>query len=127
VKKTGMVFFSRVVSWITGNRVTDPTSGFQALNRDVVRFFAADNYPVDFPDADTILLLHFAGFRLLEVPVVMRERWSGESKLHSSWKPIYYVFKMLLSIGIVLLRQTTHSNAIRPVEEASSAAVAPHA
>ena len=77
-----------------------------------MRFFATDNYPVDFPDADTILLLHFAGFRLAEVPVTMRERLSGES-MHSSWKPIYYVFKMFLSILIVLLRQKTHINAVR--------------
>lgn len=33
--------------------------------------------------------------------------------MHSSWKPLYYVFKMFLSILIVLLRQTTHSNAAR--------------
>ncbi|MBC7232628.1 MAG: glycosyltransferase family 2 protein [Chloroflexi bacterium] len=111
-KRVGMAFFSQVVSRITRQRITDPTSGFQAFNREVMSFFATDNYPVDFPDADTILLLHFAGFRLAEVPVVMRERLSGQS-MHSSWKPIYYVFKMFLSIFIVLLRQRTHSNAAR--------------
>jgi hypothetical protein len=113
VKRVGMAFFSQVVSRVTGQHITDPTSGFQAMNRDVMSFFASDNYPVDFPDADTILLLHFAGFRLQEVPVVMRERLSGES-MHSSWKPIYYVAKMFLSIFIVLLRQKTHYNALRP-------------
>jgi len=111
-KRLGMSFFSTVVSRLTGRRITDPTSGFQALNRDTMAFFAADNYPVDFPDADTILLLHFAGFRVAEVPVVMRERLSGQS-MHSSWKPIYYVFKMFLAILIVLLRQTTNTNAKR--------------
>jgi glycosyltransferase involved in cell wall biosynthesis len=111
-KRLGMSFFRTVVSRLTGRRITDPTSGFQALNRDTMAFFAMDNYPVDFPDADTILLLHFAGFRVAEVPVVMRERLSGQS-MHSSWKPIYYVFKMFLAILIVLLRQTTHINAMR--------------
>ena len=125
-KRVGMAFFSEVVSRIARRRITDATSGFQALNRDVLRFFATDNYPVDFPDADTILLLHFAGFRLVEVPVTMRERLSGAS-MHRSWKPVYYVFKMLLSILIVLLRQKTHENAIRPEvksleEEAASRA-----
>jgi len=113
IKRVGMAFFSQVVSRITQQPMTDATSGFQAMNREVITFFAADNYPVDFPDADTILLLHFAGFRLQEVPVVMRERLSGES-MHSSWKPLYYVAKMFLSILIVLLRQRTHRNAIRP-------------
>ena len=113
VKRMGVAIFRSLVSRITAQRITDPTSGFQALNYDVMAFFAADNYPVDFPDADTILLLHFAGFRLTEVPVTMRERLSGVS-MHSSWKPVYYVFKMFLSIFIVLLRVTTHSNAVRP-------------
>jgi len=115
VKRVGMAFFSQVVSRITGQRISDATSGFQAMNREVMAFFAADNYPVDFPDADTILLLHFAGFRLQEVPVVMRERLSGVS-MHSSWKPIYYIAKMFLSIFVVLLRQKTHRNAVRPGE-----------
>lgn len=111
-KRLGMSFFRAVVSRLTGRRITDPTSGFQALNGETMAFFAVDNYPVDFPDADTILLLHFAGFRVAEVPVVMHERLSGQS-MHSSWKPIYYVFKMLLAILVVLLRQTTHINAMR--------------
>ncbi len=113
VKRVGMTFFSQVVSRVTGQCITDATSGFQAMTREVMTFFAEDNYPADFPDADTLLLLHFAGFRLREVPVVMRERMSGAS-MHSSWKPIYYVAKMFLSIFIVLLRQKTRKNALRP-------------
>ena len=126
-KRLGMSIFRAVTSRITGQRITDPTSGFQALNRDVMTFFARDNYPVDFPDADTILLLHFAGFRVTEVPVVMRERLSGQS-MHSSWKPLYYVFKMFLAIFIVLLRQTTHTNAMRRRSEGivGGGAVAPY-
>jgi glycosyltransferase involved in cell wall biosynthesis len=112
VKQVGMAFFSQIVSRITHRRITDATSGFQAMTRDVIAFLAEDNYPTDFPDADTLLLLHFAGFRLCEVPVVMRERLSGES-MHSSWKPFYYVAKMLLSIFIVLLRHKTLKNGLR--------------
>ena len=70
-----------------------------------MRFFAMDNYPVDYPDADTLLALHFAGFRVAEAPMTVRERLSGISKLHSGWKPVYYVAKMWLAIAIVLLRQ----------------------
>ncbi|HSM74930.1 MAG TPA: glycosyltransferase family 2 protein, partial [Desulfobacterales bacterium] len=86
VKRVGMRLFAWTVSRITGREVTDPTSGFQALNRDALRFFAYDNYPVDYPDADTLLVLHYAGFRVAEVPVTMRERLSGVS-MHSGWKP----------------------------------------
>jgi glycosyltransferase involved in cell wall biosynthesis len=107
VKRTGMRVFAWVVSTVTGQPVTDPTSGFQALNREVLRFFAYDNYPVDYPDADTLLVLHYAGFRTHEVPVTIRQRLSGVS-MHSGWKPFYYVGKMWLAIAMVLLREKTH-------------------
>ncbi len=112
VKRMGMAVFAWVVSRVTGRQVTDPTSGFQALNADALRFFAFDNYPVDYPDADTLLVLHYAGFRVIEVPVTMRERLSGVS-MHSGWKPFYYVSKMWLAIAMVFLRQKTHASARR--------------
>jgi len=67
-------------------------------------FFARDNYPTDFPDADTIILLSLAGFRVSEVPVTMRARTAGTS-MHSNLSAFYYVSKMTLSILMVLLRR----------------------
>ena len=113
VKRLGMVVFAWTVTRLTGRPVTDPTSGFQALNAAALRFLAFDNYPVDYPDADTLLILHFAGFRVVEAPVTMHERFSGVSKLHSGWKPLYYVGKMWLAISMVLLRQKTQLSAKR--------------
>lgn len=110
IRRIGMAFFRWIVSTIIRQPITDPTSGFQALSQRLMRFFARDNYPSDFPDADTIIIIHFAGFRLKEVPVTIRERMSGVG-MHASLKPIYYVIKMILSIGIVLLRQRTHLGA----------------
>ena len=112
VKRLGMAIFAWLVSKITHREVTDPTSGFQALNADALRFFAFDNYPVDYPDADILLVLHYAGFRVVEVPVTIRERISGVS-MHGGWKPFYYVLKMWLAIAMVLLRQKTHASARR--------------
>jgi len=112
-RRMGMGVFRRIVRCVTRQPFTDPTSGYQALTREVMEFFAQDNYPTDFPDADTLIVLHHAGFNVVEVPVVVKARMSGES-MHSGWKPIYYMVKMLLSIFIVLLRKQTHTNAIRP-------------
>ena len=109
----GMGFFRNLVSWLIQQRITDPTSGYQCLSSEAMAYFARDNYPTDFPDADTILLARFAGFTLREVPVTMRGRISGQS-MHAGWKPLYYVIKMCLAIFIVLLRQGTHANALRP-------------
>lgn len=99
----GMIFFRFLIFLFIKRRITDPTSGFQALNRRVFEFFAkSEQYPSDFPDADIIILLHYYGFKVEEVPVVMYNSETGKS-MHSGWKPIYYILKMLLSIYAVLL------------------------
>jgi glycosyltransferase involved in cell wall biosynthesis len=103
-RRLGMALFRRIVSLVTGMPVTDTTSGFQAFNRDVIRFFAMDIFPVDYPDADMLIMLHRAGFRMSEVPVRMFENSEGKS-MHSGLKPLYYMFKMLLSICVTLMRE----------------------
>ena len=111
-RRIGMRLFAAIVEHYTRRRVTDPTSGYQALNREALAFFARDNYPTDYPDADTLLLLGFAGFRVTEVPVHMRERLAGVS-MHTSWRVVYYIFKMFLAMFMVLLRQKTQVGAHR--------------
>jgi glycosyltransferase involved in cell wall biosynthesis len=103
-RRVGMALFRRIVSLVTGETVTDTTSGFQAFNRNVICFFATDIFPVDYPDADMLIMLHREGFRITEVPVRMFENSEGKS-MHSGLKPVYYMFKMLLSIGVTLMRE----------------------
>ncbi|MER3501885.1 MAG: glycosyl transferase family 2 [Candidatus Fervidibacterota bacterium] len=102
-RRIGMWLFGTLVRLVTQLPITDPTSGFQALRREVVVFLADEHYPVDFPDADVLILLHRAGFRMKEVPVIMHQRLHGES-MHSHRKALYYVFKMSLSVLATLLR-----------------------
>jgi len=102
-RRIGMRFFASVASLLTGQRFSDPTSGYQAMNRKAFTYFSQDNYPSDFPDADAIVSLVFAGFRVMEVPVRMLPRLQGVS-MHSNLRAIYYVSKMTLSILMVALR-----------------------
>jgi glycosyltransferase involved in cell wall biosynthesis len=103
-RRFGMWLFGTIASVLIKQRVTDPTSGYQAMNRKVLEWMSSDQFPWDYPDADVIIMLHRAGFRILEVPVQMYENREKKS-MHSGWKPIYYVFKMLLSIFVTLLRK----------------------
>ena len=104
-RKVGMELFGRIASLIMRQPVTDPTSGYQAMNGKVVELFCTGVYPGDFPDADVLVLLHRAGFSVKEVPVQMRT-YDGPS-MHGGHGSIYYVYKMLLSIGLNLLRPTS--------------------
>ena len=102
-RRIGMAFFRKIVSLITGTRITDSTSGYQAFNREVIRFFTTEVFPCDYPDADMLITLHRAGFTIKELPVRMYPNVEGKS-MHSGLKPLYYIFKMFLSIFVTLLR-----------------------
>jgi glycosyltransferase involved in cell wall biosynthesis len=104
VRRIGMYFFGLIASLFTGRKITDPTSGFQALNKKVMEFYASAAYPVDYPDADVIIMLHRQGFRFKEVPVIMHN--AAKRSMHGGiLNPMYYIFKMMLSIFVTLLRK----------------------
>lgn len=104
IKKIGMIFFSSIASVLTGKKITDPTSGFQSLNRKAMELYASEAYPIDFPDADVLIMLHRQGLRFVEVPVKMNPN-TKKTTMHSGLVPVYYLFKMLLSIVVTLLRK----------------------
>lgn len=104
-RRVGMVLFGYIATVVTKRRVTDPTSGYQALSRRVFRFLQSDLFPADYPDADVLILLYRAGFKVEERPVMMRQSTTGQSMHSGILRPMFYVFKMFLSIGVTLLRE----------------------
>ena len=103
-RRFGMWLFGTIATLIIRQKVTDPTSGYRAMNRKVLEWASSDRFPWDYPDADVIIMLHRAGFRICEVPVQMYQNL-GKKSMHSGWKPLYYVFKMFLSILVTLMRK----------------------
>jgi glycosyltransferase involved in cell wall biosynthesis len=97
VRAAGRAFFERLLVACGGPRVSDPTSGFQALGRAAFTFCCADFYPSDFPDVDVLLLLHRRGFRITEIPVTMAPSPPGHVPMHAGLRALYYPYKMLLS------------------------------
>ena len=89
---------------ITG--AADVTSGYQALSRKAVQFCTRDIYPSDYPDADVIVLLFFYGFRIGEIGVRM---YASPHKrgMHAGFASLFYVFKMFLSMFLMLIRKRT--------------------
>jgi glycosyltransferase involved in cell wall biosynthesis len=91
-----LCFFAR----LGGLQISDPTSGFQALNRRSLQLFTSSWYPTDYPDVDVLLLAHRSGLRVEEEPVSMAPS-PRPSMLHSGWMPVYYAYRMLLSLWAV--------------------------
>ena len=103
LRRLGILVFSTVLSSILGMRVTDTTSGFRAANRRVIRFFA-EAYPEDYPEVESLVLLHRSGCRIAEVPIRMQERTGGRSSI-TPVRSVYYMVKVLLAVCIDLLKK----------------------
>jgi glycosyltransferase involved in cell wall biosynthesis len=104
-KSAGIKLFRKIIWLITGESITDPTSGYQCLNSKVFNFFTKDTFPCDYPDANVIIMLHRAGFKIREIPVEMTLNPDGRSMHRGIFTISYYLFKMFLSIFVVLIRR----------------------
>lgn len=82
---------------LAGVRVTDPTSGFQALSRRTLELYVGEFFPHDYPDVDVLVAAARRGLVIREVPVTMRPS-PRASTLHGGTRAIYYIYKMLLSL-----------------------------
>jgi len=105
----------QAIARLAGLRVSDPTSGFQAMNRRVLEIYARDFFPADYPDVDVLLTAWRNGLRVGERPVSMNAG-SRASTLHGGLRSVYYVYKMLLSTWTAARRpgETSAPEARRP-------------
>ena len=103
-RRVGIRLLATIVSAIARQRVTDTTSGFQALNRKALALFAAD-YPHDYPEVEGMVMTIKHKLRLQEVPVRMREREHGQSSI-TALRSIYYMAKVLLALFVGLFRRS---------------------
>lgn len=90
----------RLFQWMAGRAglaVTDPTSGFQALNRTVLELYAGPFFPTDYPDVDVLLVAHRRGIRIREVSVHMKPE-TRKSTLHGGTRSFYYLYRLALSL-----------------------------
>ena len=102
-RRIGIRVFARLVSVLGGQRVTDTTSGFVALNRAGIELFAVE-YPHDYPEVEATLVAVRSGLRLAQVQVDMRERQAGTSSI-TFVRSLYYIVKVMLALLIASLRR----------------------
>jgi hypothetical protein len=102
-RRMGMVLFSAVARMLVKLRITDPTSGFRAVNRLGIELFARE-YPHDFPEVESNVLAARYGLRIVEVPVQMRERAAGRSSV-TTIRGTYFVIRILLALFVSLFRR----------------------
>jgi glycosyltransferase involved in cell wall biosynthesis len=97
MRRLGNVIFSGLIGMVTKQFFTDSTSGFRAFSRRTINFLA-HNYPADFPEPESLVILKRHGFRIAEIPVSMEERQGGQSSV-TKFKAVYF----MISISIAIL------------------------
>ena len=102
LRRFGIQCFKRLIKLLYGATITDATSGMRLCNRRVLEQFSTD-YPQDYPEPETVARLLRRGYRVEEVPVVMRERQAGTSSINPA-KSVYYMIKVSAAILIERLR-----------------------
>lgn len=95
-RRIGIKYFTCLIRIMTGKKITDPTSGLRMIGRDVIKLFAKD-YPRDYPEPESIVNILCRKKKVVEVPVLMRERQGGVSSIRMG-KSIYYMVKVSLAI-----------------------------
>lgn len=108
VRRIGISFLSFLIRVFTGKKITDPTSGFRACNKKVIKLFSI-NYPIDYPEPDSIVYILKKGYSVFEIPVKMKERVNGLSSINT-FKSVYYMIKVSLAIMITALSTKGEKN-----------------
>lgn len=102
LRRVGINVISIIIKMFSGEKIYDTTSGFRAVNKDVIKRFS-DNYPMEYPEPISSFELLESGYKIKEVPVEMHERAGGKSSINS-WKNVYYMINVCLSMIVVKIR-----------------------
>jgi glycosyltransferase involved in cell wall biosynthesis len=103
MRRIGIRVFEIMNHLLIRKKITDSTSGFRAYNKSAIQFLAA-NYPTDYPEPETVILLGKNDYRIREVSVEMVERQGGESSI-SGLKSAHYMIKVILAMLMTAQRQ----------------------
>lgn len=97
-RRIGIKIISFLIELCTGKKIYDPTSGFRAADKEIIKVFA-NHYPTEYPEPESTTELIKNKYKITEIPVKMHERKYGTSSI-KPLKSIYYMFSVGLSIII---------------------------
>lgn len=102
-RQYGIKIISFIMKIVAKKKIYDTTSGFRACNKKIIKKFS-NNYPTEYPEPITNTELLKQGYSIKEVPVSMRARAGGKSSIRS-WKNLYYMINVCLSIMMISIRR----------------------
>lgn len=98
MRRFGSNIISFFIKICTHKKITDPTSGFRAVDKSIIEEFAKE-YPTEYPEPESTVCMLCKGYKVTEVPVSMNERQGGTSSIRFL-KSADYMIKVVLAIII---------------------------
>ena len=98
----GIKIISFFIKLFTGKKVYDTTSGFRAVDKDIIQLFS-NSYPTEYPEPVSEVTILKRKLKIAEVPVLMHERQGGKSSIHA-WKNVYYMINVTIAMFIESIR-----------------------
>ncbi len=99
LKRIGTGIFQKLVKVCTKQNLTDPTSGLKVFGKDAIAYLSSDKNFKDYLDANLLLDLHYNNFKMVEVPVKMKEAEDG-GMYPGIIGPGLYMAKIFALIGV---------------------------
>lgn len=96
MRRLGSNIISLFIKMCTKKKITDPTSGFRAVDKSIIEEFAKE-YPTEYPEPESTVCMLCKNYKVLEIPVSMNERQGGTSSIRL-WKSADYMIKVCLAI-----------------------------
>jgi len=135
IKHFGNIAFSKIISFFSKQKITDAQSGFRAFTREVaerINIRRGKTYT-----QQMIIQAAYHGFKIVEIPISVRERLHGSSKLvrnplafaYSAWKllitilAIYYPIRFFGLSGILLILSGTLLGLVFPQRDILSSLI----
>ncbi|RYU94069.1 glycosyltransferase family 2 protein [Emticicia agri] len=103
LRRSGIAYFHRLNQLFTGNRILDITSGFRLFDKKAISI-AANSYPDEYPEPESLVTFAKAGLRIEEIAVVMKERQGGQSSIRT-FSSIYYMAKVSIAMFFAYVRK----------------------
>ena len=103
-RRIGTKMFEIMIRRICHQKIADPLSGFQCLNRSVIeKYSKMGGYP-EYPDANLVIEMLLQGYKIKEIPVKMRLRENGVSMHSGIIKPIKYMIEQFYTCLVIFLK-----------------------
>ena len=103
-RRLGTKIFEKIIKIFCHQKIADPMSGFQCLNRKVIKKYSSLGQYPEYPDANLVIEMLLSGYKIVEVPTKMRLREEGESMHGGIIKPIKYMVDMFYTIFFIIIQ-----------------------